>query len=52
MNREQIAKKRVQSAEEELKRAKYALRVFTDDEVTYSIADRFKNKNGSKWMLV
>ena len=52
MNREQIAKKRVQSAEEELKRAKAELSVLVDDEVTYSVADRFKHKNGGKWMLI
>ena len=51
-SREQIAKKRVQSAEDELKRAKAALNVLMDDEVTYSVADRFKRKSGSKWMLV
>ena len=52
MNREQIAKKRVKSAEEELKRAKAALSVLMGEEVTYSVGDRFKHQSDSKWLLV
>ena len=47
MNKEAL--KRVEAAEAELKRAKEAL---VEEEVTYSIGDRFKDDGGKKFMLV